>query len=189
MDFENNPRAGTFTQGCRDFIRTFTYEDIFACTVYAPPMLFMLGPAAVVGQDRIMTVLLHSLLGFGLAAMFHGVGHRLLVRLPQAPQRIYLFRGACLPVKLTLSQFLWLLESLVGLAVFSGVLGRHFFSAGTMGQAAMSVGFFTLGLGLFFAPVALSRCWIQRYYPAMPLVGPTDEVINRSVPSLRSFFK
>ncbi len=189
MEFDSTPRADAFTQRCRDVIRTLTYEDIFACTVYAPPMLFMLGPAAILGFNSPVSVVFQSVLGFVLSGLLHGLGHRLLADLPKSPQRIYLGRSYCLPVKLTLRQFLWMLELVVGMAVFSGQLGKRIFSAAAAGNAGAGLALFVLGLALFFAPVLLGRRWIERYYPAMPLLGPADDVINRSVPGLRSLLK
>ena len=56
-------KIDVFTQSCRDLIRTFTYEDILACTVYVPPMLFMVGPAAIAANDPLISLLLKSLFG------------------------------------------------------------------------------------------------------------------------------
>jgi hypothetical protein len=85
-------------------------------------------------------------------------------------------------VKLTLTQFLWMMEIIVAAAVFSGIVGKRFFLAGGALGLLTSVLLFSVGLGLFFLPVYLGRLWIERYYPAMPLLGPTDEVVSKSLP-------
>ena len=46
---------------------------------------------------------------------------------------------------------------------------------------------FALGLALYFLPVYLTKLWRDRYYPAMTLLGPPEDVINKSFPGLRSF--
>ena len=189
MEYNGTPRTDAFTQSCRDFIRTFTYEDIMACTVYATPMVFMVGPSAIMAHDPVLRLVLQSLLGFSISWTLHRMGHRLLMTLPKEPQRMFLSRSVRLPVKLTLSQFMWMLEILIGAAVLSGIVGKRCFQVGgTMGLLS-SLSFFALGLALFFVPVQLGRLWIERYYPAMTLLGPTDDVINRSFSSLRSLFK
>jgi hypothetical protein len=189
MEYNGTPRPDAFTQSCRDLLRTSTYEDILAWTVYATPLAFMIGPAAVVAHEPVISVVLHSLLGFALSWTLHRMGHRLLGKRPKGSQQILLSRTLRLPAKLTLSQFIWTLEILVGAAVFTGILAKRSFLAGdTIGMIA-ALGLFVIGLLLFFAPVHLGRLWIQRYDPTMPLVGPTDEVINQSFPGLRALFK
>lgn len=189
MEFNGTPRTDSFTQGWRDFLRTFTYEDILAWTVYAAPLVFMIGPAAIVAHDPMISVVLHSLVGFSLGCMLHRLGRRLLTRLINGPQRIFLSRSLRLPVKQTLSQFIWMLEIIVGIAVFTGILAKHSFLVGDTVGISTGLGLFALGLVLFFLPVHLGRLWIERYDPTMTLVGPTDEEINRSFPGLRSFFE
>ena len=184
MAFNNTPRANAVTQGCRDFIRSLTYEAILACTIYGPPMLFMIGPPAIVTNHPLVLIVLNSLLGFGMSWTIHSMGHRLLMALPQAPQRIYLSRRLRLPVKLALGQLVWLLEILVAAGVLCGITGKRFFAE----DLATSVLLFSLGLMLYFLPVYLSKLWSDRYYPALTLLGPTEEVINKSFPGLRSFF-
>ena len=184
MAFNNTPRANAVTQGCRDFIRSLTYEAILACTIYGPPMLFMIGPAAIVTNHPLVLIVLNSLLGFGMSWTIHSMGHRLLMALPQAPQRIYLSRRLRLPVKLALGQLVWLLEILVAAGVLCGIAGKRFFAE----DLATSVLLFSLGLMLYFLPVYLSKLWSDRYYPALTLLGPTEDVINKSFPGLRSFF-
>jgi hypothetical protein len=88
-----------------------------------------------------------------------------------------------------LSQFLCLLGLLVAAAVFSGIVAKQYLLAGGSSGLLSSLCFFLVGCALFFVPVHLGRLWITRYYPAMPLVGPTDDVVDQSVPTLRSFFK
>jgi hypothetical protein len=189
MEYNGTPRTDSFTQGCRDFLRTFTYEDILAWTIYAAPLVFMVGPAAIMTHDPGMSVVLQSVVGFSLSWMLHRMGHRLLTSLPKGPRRIFLSRSLRLPVNLTLSQFIWMLEILVGAAVFTGILAKRCFLAGDTMGILTGLGLFAVGLALFFAPVHFGRLWIERYHPAMTLVGPTDEVINRSLPSLRALFK
>ena len=94
MAFNGTPRTDAVTQGCRDFIRSLTYEAILACTVYGPPMLFMIGPAAIVTNHPLVLIALNSLLGFGMSWTIHCMGHRLLMPLPHAPQRIHLSQTA-----------------------------------------------------------------------------------------------
>jgi hypothetical protein len=173
-----------FTQGCRDIIRTLTYEAILACTVYVPPMLFMLGPAAIVAQHPLILIALHSVLGFGMSWMIHRMGHRLLTALPKAPQKIYLSGSLCLPMKLTLSQFLWMMEVAVASGVFCGVVAKRWLA----GDLVNSLLLFGVGMALYFIPVYLTTLWIRRYYPAMTLLCPTEEVIKKSIPGLRSLF-
>lgn len=189
MEYNGTPRPDSFTQGCRDFLRTLTYEDIMAWTIYAAPLAFMIGPAAMVAHDPVMSMVLHSLVGFCLSWMLHRMGHRLLVMLNNEPQRIFLSRSLRLPLTLTLSQFIWTLEVVVGTAVFTGILAKRCFMMGDTVGILMGLCLFAVGLGLFFAPVHLGRLWIKRYSPAMPLVGPTDDVINESFPGPRSLFK
>ena len=177
------PRTDALTQGCRDFIRSLTYEAILACTVYAPPMLFMIGPAAIVAGHPLILVALHSLLGFGMSWTIHSMGHRLLMPLPKGPRRIHVTPWLCLPLKLTLGQFVWMLEVLVGVSAFCGIAGRRFFAD----DPTMSALLFALGLVLYFLPVYLTKLWSERYYPALTLLNPTEEVINRAIPRLRSF--
>jgi len=184
MALNGTPRTDAVTRGCRDFIRSLTYEAILACTVYGPPMLFMIGPAAVVTNHPLGLIALNSLLGFGMSWAIHRMGHRLLMPLPQAPQRIHLSRQLCLPVKLTLGQFLWMLEILIAAGVFCGIAGKRCFAE----DLATSVLLFWLGLSLYFLPVYLCKLWSERYYPALTLLGPTEDVINKSFPGLRSFF-
>jgi len=189
LNTRDTSRTDAFTKGCRDLIRTFTYEDILACTVYVPPMLFMVGPAAIVTNAPLIILVLYTILGFALSWMLHRMGHRLLSALPKEPHMMYLSRSRCLPVKLTLRQFIWMMEIIVGAAMFSGILGKRFFLAGNTLELLISLSLFALGLALYLIPVYVGRIWIGRYYPAMTLVGPTEEVINTSFPGLRSIFK
>ena len=184
MAFNDTPRTDAVTQGCRDFIRSLTYEAILACTVYGPPMLFMIGPTSIVTNHPLVLIALNSLLGFGMSWTIHCMGHRLLGSLPQAPQRIHLSRQLRLPVKLSLGQLVWMMEILVAAGVLCGIAGKRFFGE----DLAMSVLLFSLGLVLYFLPVYLSKLWSGRYYPALTLMGPTEDVINKSFPGLRSFF-
>ena len=186
MEYNGTPRPDAFTQGCRDLLRSFTYEAILACTVYIPPMLFMVGPAAIVARHPLIIIVLHSLFGFAMSWTIHRMGHRLLTALPKGPHRTYLFPSVSLPLNLTLSQFLWGLEILVAAGVLSGILAKRFFAGDDL---LISLGFILLGLVLYFMPVYLARLWRTHYYPAMTLLGPTDDVINKSFPGIRSLFQ
>ena len=185
MEFNGTPRTDAFTQGCRDFIRSLTYEAILACTVYGPAMLFMIGPAAIVTSHPLIIIVLHSLLGFGMSWTIHSMGHRLMVLLPQAPQNIYLSPRLCLPVRLTLRRFVWMLEILVAAGVLCGIAAKRFVTEDPITSALLIV----VGLGLYFLPVYLTKLWSERYYPALTQWGPTGDVINKSFPDLRSFFR
>ena len=176
------PPTDAFTQGCRDFIRSLTYEAIMACTVYGPPMLFMIGPAAIFASHPLIIIVLYSLLGFAVSSTVHCMGHRLLAPLPQTSQTIQLSARRCLPVRLTLRRFTWMLEVSVALGVFSGLVGKRVLADHPM----VGLLLFALGLGLYFLPVYLTKLWSERYYPAMKLLGPTEDVVNQSVPALRS---
>lgn len=178
-----------FTQHCRDIIRALSYEDILACTVYVPPLLFMAGPASIVANNPVINCLLNAVLGCAISWVLHRMGHRLLMALPNQPQAIYLSHSVRLPLKLTLTQFLWMLEITVGAAVFSGIVGKRLVFAGTTPGLVMGLGCFAVGLALYFLPVYLGRLWIERYYPAMPLLSPTEEVVNTSLPGVRSIFQ
>jgi hypothetical protein len=189
MEYNGTPRPDAFTKSCRDLLRTCTYEDIVACTCYTAPMLFMLGPAAVVAGHPVVSLVLHSLLGFSLSWMLHRMGHRLLVRLPQEPRTIFVSRSLRLPAKLTLGQFLWLLEIVVAVGMFSGILAKRYFLAGGTAGLLGGLVLLAIGLALFFLPARLGRLWMERHYPVMTLVGPTEDVINKSFPGFGSFFK
>lgn len=181
-DSPDTSKPATFTQWCRDLIRMLSYEDILACTIYVPPMLFMVGPAAIVANTPLINLVLNAVAGFALGGTLHRMGHRLLMALPNEPQAVYLTRSMRLPVRLTRTQFLWLMEILVAAAVFSGIVGKRAFLAGGTHGLLTGVLCVTVGLGLYFLPVYLAKLWIARYYPAMPLSGPTDEVVSRTLP-------
>ena len=189
MVYHTQPRPDAFTQRCRDLVRTFTYEDILACTLYAPPMLFMLGPAAIIANAPLVTLILQSLVGFALSGMVHRIGHRLLTALPNEQQSIYLTRSMRLPVNLTLSQFLWVLQMIVAAAMFCVILSKYCFLADDTYGTAIGLVFLALGVGLYLLPVYLGTLWIKRYYPGMSLVGPSDDVIKQSLPARRSLFR
>ncbi|WP_447603509.1 hypothetical protein [Nitrospira sp. Nam80] len=189
MEYDGTSRPDSFTQGCRDFLRAFTYEDILAWTVYAAPLVFMIGPAAMAAHDPVMSIMLQSLIGFSISRMLHRIGHRLLVTLPNGPQRIYLSRSLYLPIRLTVSQFIWMLEILVGAAAFTGILGKRYIQAGDTAGIVTGLGLSLVALALFFVPVHLGRLWMERYDPTMTVVGPTEDVINRSFPGFRALFK
>lgn len=113
------------------------------------------------------------------------MGHCLLKALPKTPQKIYLCGSLCLPVKLTLSQFIWMMEVLVSAGVFFGIIAKRLLAE----DFASSLLLFGFGIMLYFTPVYLTRLWTQRYYPAMTLVRPTEDVIRKSFPGLRSLFQ
>lgn len=182
------PRPDSFTQSCRDLIRTFTHEDISACTIYAAPMLFMIGPASIVGHEPFLAVVVQSLVGFSLSRTIHRMGHRLLSALPKKPCNLYVSPSWCLPVKLTVTQFLWAMELVIGAAVFAAVVGKRFLHTSEMDGWLIGLSFLVVASVLYFAPVYLGRLWIRRYYPAMTLVGPTDEIIKTTLPGIRSLF-
>lgn len=191
MDFPSGtPKPDSFTQSCRELVRTFTYEDILGCTIYAAPMLFMIGPASIVANDPLIAVIVQSLVGFVLGWTAHRTGHGLLTALPKEPCSMYVLSFRCLPVRLTMTQFLWVTELIVGAAVFAAVVGKrflHFLDLGTVGLLS-GLSFIIAAVGLYFVPVYLGRLWIRHYYPAMTLVGPTEEVIKTSLPGIRSIF-
>jgi hypothetical protein len=183
MEFNGTPRADALTQGCRDFIRSLTYEAILACTVYGPPMVFMIGPAAIIANQPLILIVLDSLLGFAISWTIHRMGHRLLSPLPKGPRRIDVLAQVCLPLKLTLRQFIWMLELMVAGSVCCGIAGKRWFGE----DPTVGLLLFALGLALYFIPVYLTKLWSERYYPAMTLLGPTEDVVNQSIPALRSF--
>jgi hypothetical protein len=182
MEFNGTPRTDAFTQRCRDVIRSLTFEAILACTVYGAPMLFMIGPAAIVVNHPLIIIVLHSVLGFGMGWTIHRMGHRLLSVLPKDPKTIYLSPSLRLPKKLTLSQFIWMLEILVAAGVCCGVAGKR-----VMGTDLIA-GLLLCGFGFvfYFIPVYITKLWRERYYPALSLFGPSEAMINKSFPSLRS---
>jgi hypothetical protein len=185
-DSHDTPKQTTLTQCCSDLIRMLSYEDILSWTIYLPPMVFMAGPAAILANNPLINLALNAIVGFAISWTLHRMGHRLLMALPNEPYLIYLSQSVRLPVKLTLTQFLWMMEIIVAAAVFSGIVGRRFFLAGDALGLVTSVILFTVGLGLFFLPVYLGRLWIERYYPIMPLLGPTEEVVSKSLPGILS---
>ena len=175
-------KSTTFTQWCRDLISRLSYEDILSCTVYLPPMLFMVGPASIVGNTPLVNLILNAFVGFAISWSLHCVGHRLLKVLPNEPKPVYLSRSVHLPVKLTLTQFAWMLEIIVAAAVFSGIIGKRFFLVdGTDGLLTSAI-FFTVGLGLYFLPVYLGKLRIKKYSPIMPLLVPTEKAVTQSLP-------
>ncbi len=181
----HTPRPDSFTQRCRDLVRTFTYEDILSCTIYAAPMVFMIGPASVVANDHIIAMVVESLMGFVLGWTLHCMGHRLLTALPKRPCRLYVSPSRGLPVRLTVTQFLWVMELIVGAAMLAAVLGKRFLhSTDTVGMLS-GLSLLVAALILYFIPVYLGRLWIRHYFPAMALVGPTEEVIKTSLPGIR----
>ena len=185
MEYNGLPRTDVFTQGCRELIRSLTYESILACTVYVPPMLFMIGPAAIVANHPLIVITLHSLLGFAMSWTIHRMGHRLLAALPGAPEKIHLSPRLCLPGRQTLGQFVCMLEVLVTAAAFCGIAGKRLFGEDPL----IGLVLILLGLALYFLPVYLSKLWTKRYYPTLALLGPTEDVVKKSFPGVRSFFR
>ena len=179
------PKRSAFTQWCSGLIQMLSYEHILSVTVYLPPMLFMTGPASILANNPWITLVLNTIVGFALSWVLHRVGHRLLVVLPNEPKAVYLSTSIRLPVKLTLTQFVWMMEVIVAAAVFNGVVGKRFFLAGGVREVLYSAIFFAVGLGLYFLPVYLGRLWIKRYYSALPLLRPTEKVVNQSLPGVR----
>ena len=187
MDFPSHtPRPDSFTQSCRDVVRTFTYEDILGCTIYASPMLFMIGPASIAANDPLIAVVVQSLIGFVLGWTVHRTGHRLLTALPKEPCSMYVSSSRCLPVRLTMTQFLWVTELIVGASVFAAVVGKRFLHTSDDIGLLSGLSFMVAAFVLYFIPVYLGRLWIRHYYPAMTLVGPTEEIIKTSFPGIRS---
>jgi len=99
---------------------------------------------------------------------------------------VYFSTSLRLPGKLTLTQFVWMMEVIVAVAGFSGVAGKHFFLIGGVLETQLSAVLFAVGLGLYFLPVYLGKLWIKRYCSLLPLMRPTEEVINKSLPESRS---
>jgi len=182
------PRPDSFTQSCRDLIRTFTYEDILGCTIFAAPMLFMIGPASIVAGEPLIAIAVQSLIGFVLSWAVHRMGHRLLIDLPQESSSLYVSSFQCVPLRLTVTQFLWMMELIVGAAVFIAVVGKRLLHTSDDAGLLNGLGFLVAAFLLYFVPVYLGRLWIRHYYPAMTLVGPTEEVIRTSLPGIRSLF-
>lgn len=186
-DSHDTSKPTTAIQWCRDLISKLSYEDILSCTVYLPPMLFMVGPASIVSNTPLINLILNAFVGFAISWSLHCVGHRLLKALPNEPQPVYLSRSVRLPMKLTLTQFVWMLEIIVVAAVFSGIVGKRFFLAdGTDGLLTSAI-LFTVGLGLYFLPVYLGKLWIGKYFPTMPLLGPIEKVVTQSLPGILPF--
>ena len=180
-DSPHTHKQTTFAQWCRDCIQMLSYEDILTCTVYLPPMFFMVGPAAIVANTPLINLMLNAAVGFAVSGTLHCIGHRLLMGLPREPRAVYLSHSLRLPLRLTLTQFIWLMELLVAASMFSGIMGkRAVFTGGAQGLP-IGVLCLTAGLGLYFLPVYLGRLWIRRYDPAMPLSGPTEDEVSQSL--------
>ena len=114
------PKYSALTRWCSGLIQMLSYEDILSMTVYLPPMLFMVGPASIVANNPLITLVLNAIVGFAFSWVLHRVGHRLLKGLPNEPKVIYLSTSLRLPGELTLTQFVWMMEVTVAVAVFSG---------------------------------------------------------------------
>jgi len=174
-------KHSALTQWCSVHIQMLSYEDILSITVYLPPMLFMVGPASIVSNNPWITIVLNALVGFAFSWVLHRVGHRLLKGLPNEPKAVYLSTSSHLPGKLTLTQFVWMMEVIVAVAVFSGVMGKRFFLVSSVLEALSSAILLTLALGLYFLPVYLGNLWIKRYCSALPLMRPTEDIVNKSL--------
>jgi len=179
------PKHSAFMQWCRGVIQMLSYEGILSITVYLPPMFFMVGPASVVGSNPWINLVLNAIVGFALSWVLPRVGHRLLSVLPSEPKTIYLSTSMRLPVKLTLTQFVWLLEVIVATAVFIAVVGKRLFLVGGVIEVLSGAILFAVGLALYFLPVYLGKLWIKRYYSVLPLLRPTEEVVTSSLPGVR----
>ena len=179
----NTPRKrSALTQWCCGLIQMLSYEAILTATIYLPPMFFMVGPAAIVSNTPRITLVLNAIVGFAFSWVLHRVGHRLLKNLPHDPKAVYLSTSLRSPGKLTLTQFVWMMEVIVAVAVFSGVTGKHFFLIGGVLEVVSSAILFAVGLGLYFLPVYLGKLWIKRYCAVMPLIRPTEDVIHKCLP-------
>jgi hypothetical protein len=174
-------KHSALTQWCSGLIQMLSYEDILSVTVYLPPMLFMVGPASIISNNPWITLVLNAIVGFAFSWVLHRVGHRLLKGLPNEPQAVYLSTSLRLPVKFTLTQFVWMMEIIVAVAVFSGAVGKHFFFTGGVLSSAILL---AVALGLYFLPVYLGKLWIKRYYSALPLMRPSKDVVNKSLPGV-----
>lgn len=177
-------KHSALTQWFSGLIQMLSYEDILSVTVYLPPMLFMVGPAAIVSNNPWTTLVLNATVGFAASGVLHRMGHRLLKGLPNEPKAIYLSTSLRLPGKLTLTQFVWMLEVIVAVAVFSGVVAKHFFLLGGVLEGLSGAILLAVALGLYFLPVYLGKLWIKRYYSALPLMRPTEAHVNKSLPGV-----
>lgn len=178
-------RSG-LTQWCRDLIQMLSYEFILTATIYLPPMFFMVGPASIASNSPPITLVLNSIVGFAFSGVLHCVGHRLLKGLPIEPKAVYFSTSLRLPGRLTLSQFVWIMEVIVAIAGFSGVAGKHFFLIGGVLETLSGAVLFAVGLSLYFLPVYLGKLWIKRYCSLLSLMRPTEDVVNKSLPEGRS---
>lgn len=70
--------------------------------------------------------------------------------------------------------------------MFAVVVGKRFLHTGDTFGLLTGLSFMVAAFVLYFIPVYLGRLWIRHYYPAMTLVGPTEEVIKTSLPGIRS---
>ena len=172
------------TKWCSGLIQMLSYEDILSVTVYLPPMLFMVGPASIVWNNPWITLALNAIVGFTFSWVLHRVGHRLLKGLPNEPKAVYLSASLRLPGKLTLTQFVWMMEVIVAVAVFSGIVGKRFILFGGVLEVLTSAILFAVGLSLYFLPVYLGKLWIKRYYSALSLMRPTEDMVNKSFPGV-----
>ncbi|MDC8450510.1 MAG: hypothetical protein LV473_19450 [Nitrospira sp.] len=78
------------------------------------------------------------------------------------------------------------MELTVGAAVFAAMVGKRFLHTGDTFELLTGLSLLVAAFVLYFIPVYLGRLWIRHYYPAMTLVGPTEEVIKTSLPGIGS---
>jgi hypothetical protein len=178
------PKHSALTQWCRDLIQMMSYEDILSITVYLPPMLFMAGPATILTNNSWITLVLNAIVGFAFSWMLHQVGHRFLKTLPNEPKAVYLSTSVRLPVKLSLTQFVWMMEFIVAVAVFSAVVGKRLFLVDGVPEVLSSTIFFSVCLGLYFLPVYLRKLWIEKHYSTLSLLRPTEEDVKKFFPGI-----
>jgi hypothetical protein len=178
------PKHSALTKWCRDLIQMMSYEDILSITVYLPPMLFMAGPATILANNSWITLVLNAIVGFAFSGVLHQVGHRFLRALPNEPKLVYLSTSVRLPVKLTLTQFVWMMEFIVAAAVFSAVVGKRLFLVDGVPEVLSSTIFFSVCLGLYFLPVYLRKLWIEKHYSTLSMLHPTEEAVNKSFPGI-----
>ena len=178
------PKHSALTQWCRDLIQMMSYEDILSITVYLPPMLFMAGPATILANNSWITLLLNAIVGFAFSWVLHRVGHRFLRALPNEPKVVYLSTSMRLPIRLTLTQFVWMMEFIVAAAIFSAVVGKRLFLIDGGRWVLSSTIFFAVCLALYFLPVYLRRLWIEKHYSTLSMLRPTAEVVNKSFPGI-----
>jgi hypothetical protein len=114
-------------------------------------MLFMGGPAAIVSNNPWVSLVMNAPVGFAFSWVLHRVGHRLLRVLPQEAKGVYFSASMRPAVNLTMTQFVWMMEIVVALAIFSAVVGNRFFIVGGRLEVLVSAVLCVVGLGLYFS--------------------------------------